>query len=110
MSKEIELLTEIRDLVQVMAEPALAKHYEKLREALRGVVGKSKKKASAALLMDGSISQAAIVKETGIDQSDLSKLVKALKAESLIATDEGHPKLRIKVLPNFFDHGGKSDE
>jgi hypothetical protein len=110
MSKEIELLTEIRDLVQVMAEPALAKQHEKLRDALRAVVGKNKKKASAVFLMDGSKSRAAIAKETGMDQSDLSKLVKALKGESLIATDEGHPKLRIKVLPSFFDHGGKSDE
>src|SRR5688500_16148971 len=107
MSKEIELLTEIRDLVQVMAEPALAKHHEKLRDALRAAVGRNKKKASAVLLMDGSKSQAAIAKETGVDKSDLSKLVKALKAESLIATDEGHPKLRIKVLPNFFDNVGK---
>ena len=110
MSKEIELLTEIRDLVQIMAEPALAKHHEKLRDALRAIVGKNKKKAGAVLLMDGATSQAAIVKETGIDKSDLSKLVKALKSESLIATDEGHPKLRIKVLPNFFDQAGKSDE
>jgi hypothetical protein len=110
MSREIELLTEIRDLLQVMAEPALAKHDEKPRAALRAVVGKGQKKASAVLAMDGSKSQAAIVKETGIDPSGLSKLVKALKVESLIATDEGHPKLRVRVLPDFFDQKGGAHE
>jgi hypothetical protein len=54
MSREIELLIEIRDLLQVMAEPALAKRDAKLRSSLRTAVGSSGKKAKAALLMDGS--------------------------------------------------------
>ena len=41
MSREIELLTEIRDLLQVMAEPNLAKRDAKMRVALRDVVGSS---------------------------------------------------------------------
>jgi DNA-binding MarR family transcriptional regulator len=103
MSREVELLTEIRDLLQVMAEPALAKRDEKLRGALRSIVGKSLKAAAAVSLMDGSRTQSAIVKESKIDQGTLSRLVKALAKASLVALDEKHPKLILTVPPNFFD-------
>lgn len=109
MSREIELLTEIRDLLQVMAEPGLAKRDAKRRSTLRTVVGSSGKKAKAAILMDGAHSQSAIVKESGIDQGNLSRLVKALATARLISTDEKHPMLLLKVPPNFFD-GDDADE
>lgn len=109
MSREIELLTEIRDLLQVMAEPALAKRDAKLRSSLRTVVGSSGKKAKAALLMDGSHSQSAIVKESGIDQGNLSRLVKALAAAQLIAADEKHPSLLLKIPPTFFEGNGANE-
>jgi len=35
MSREIELLTEIRDLLLLLAEPALAQRDQKFRDALR---------------------------------------------------------------------------
>src|SRR2546429_323598 len=104
MSREIELLTEIRDLLQVMAEPALAKRDEAYREAIRTIAGKSAQRSNAIMLMDGSRSQTAIAKEAGLDQGNLSRLVKALSARSLIAADEKHPKLRTMLPPNFFDH------
>lgn len=110
MSRDIELLTEIRNLLQVMAEPALAKRDERLRNALRAVAGKGQKNQSAVALMDGSKSQATIVKEVTIDRGNLSRLVKSLAKASLITPDEKHPKLVITIPPNFFDHGGKSDE
>ena len=103
MSDQIELLTEMRDLLKVIAEPLLAKRDEKRREALRGIVGKGKSKADAVLLMDGSRTQAAIIKGSGIDQGGLSRLVKALRTGSLISADEKHPKLVLSVPPNFFD-------
>jgi DNA-binding MarR family transcriptional regulator len=103
MSHEIELLTEIRDLLQVMAEPALAKRDAKLRASLRTVVGGSGKKVKAVLLMDGSRSQSAIVKESGIDQGNLSRLMKALAAAQLITADEKHPRLSVRVPANLFD-------
>ena len=109
MSKEVELLTEIRDLLQVMAEPALAKRDAKMRASLRTVVGSSGKKTKAALLMDGTRSQFAIVKESGIYQGNLSRLVKALAAAQLICADEKHPSLLVKVPPTFFD-GDNADE
>lgn len=100
MSEETELLREIRDLLRVIAEPALAKRDERLRTSLQQIVGKSKAKAQAVLLMDGSRNQTDIRKQCGIDQGDLSRLIKALRAETLIADDK-LPKLAISIPPNF---------
>jgi hypothetical protein len=110
MSKEIELLTEIRDLLRVAAEPIMAKRDAKARAALRAIVGKSQKKANSVLRMDGSKAQSEIIREAGIDQGDLSRLVKALGKASLIASDEKHPKLTISIPPNFFEDQEPSDE
>lgn len=109
MSQEIELLTEIRDLLQVMAEPALSKRDAKLRSSLRTVIGRSGKKVKAVMLMDGTRSQSVIVKDSGMDQGNLSRLVKALAAAKLISADEKHPKLLVRVPPTFFD-GDDVDE
>jgi hypothetical protein len=104
MNEQTELLREMRDLLRVMAEPAIAKRDEKLRAALVEIVGKGTAKAKAVLLMDGLRSQAAICKESGIDQGGLSRLTKALRTQALIAADEKHPKLVISVPPNFFQN------
>jgi hypothetical protein len=109
MSREIELLTEIRDLLHVMAEPELAKRDAKIRSSLRTVVGNSEKKAKAVQLMDGTRSQATIVKESGIDQGYLSRLIKALAVATVISADEKHPKLLVRVPSNFFD-GDEANE
>lgn len=109
MSQEIELLTEIRDLLQVMAEPALSKRDATLRSSLRAAIGRSGKKAKAALLMDGTRLQSVIVKDSGIDQGELSRLVKAFAAAKLISADQKHPKLLVRVPQTFFD-GDNADE
>jgi len=109
MSREIELLTEIRDLLQVMAEPELAKRDAKMRVSLRDIVGSSNKKAKAVLLMDGTRSQAVIVRESGMDQGNLSRLIKALATAQLISADEKHPKVLLRVPSTFFD-GDDGDE
>ena len=101
MSQEIELLTEIRDLLQVMAEPALAQRDAKLRSSLRDVVGTGAKKAKAALLMDGSRVRSQIAKESGMDDGNLSRLVKALTDAKLII-DQKSPKILVRVPPSFF--------
>ena len=106
---QTELLREIRDLLLVIAEPALAKRDEGLRTDLLEIVGKSKLKAKAVLLMDGSKAQASICKESGIDQGDLSRVTKALRAKSLITADLKQPKLVVAIPANFFDNlGGKN--
>jgi hypothetical protein len=101
--QQTQLLTEIRDLLQVLAEPEIAKRDKARRLALRKLVGKSGSKAKAALLMDGSKSQAAICKESGIDSGNLSRLVKALRTEKLIGPDEKFLKLVIIVPKDFFE-------
>src|SRR5438309_290895 len=53
MSQDTELLTEIRDLLQVMAEPLLEKRHKKFRDGIRQVVGKKQSARGAVLLMDG---------------------------------------------------------
>ncbi len=57
MDEQVALLREMRDLLRVIAEPALAKRDEELRAALTELVGRSRPKAKAVLLMDGSRSQ-----------------------------------------------------
>jgi hypothetical protein len=102
MNEQTELLREMRDLLLVMAEPALAARDEKFRAALRGIVGKSKSRARAVFLMDGARSQSVIKNESGIDQGDLSRCVKALGEASLLKKDE-NPKLVIAIPPSFFE-------
>jgi hypothetical protein len=110
MSREIELLTEIRDLLLVLAEPALAQRDLKFRDALRKIVGKGPKNVAAVFLMNGARSPAAIAKEAQIDPGQLSRLVKALAVESLITPDDKHPKLVVTIPPNFFESTVKPNE
>jgi hypothetical protein len=102
MNEQTELLREIRDLFLIVAEPAIAKRDEKLRAALREAVGKSKPRAKAVLLMNGTRTQSMIRKETHLDPGNLSRFVKELREASLIGKDE-NPKLLISVPVNFFE-------
>ena len=104
MSKDTELLTEIRDLLALVAEPQIAKQQDKQRSALKAAVGTGAKKRRAVLLMDGSRSQAAIVKEATIDGADVSRLVKSLSEAKLLVPDSNKmPKLAIRIPANFFE-------
>lgn len=94
---------EIRDLLQIIAEPALEKRDVRLRSLLRTTAGSSKKKAGAILLMNGGRSRAEIVTESGIDKSDLSKLLKTLSTHKLIGPDDKKPKLALTIPPTFFE-------
>lgn len=102
MSEETELLREIRDLLLLLAEPAIAKRDESQRAALRELVGRSKPKAKAVAAMDGSRSRQVICKESGIDQGDLSRLIKILRERKLIV-DGNMPKLVIALPTAFFE-------
>jgi hypothetical protein len=102
MDEQTKLLREIRDLLQLIAEPALAKRDETHRAAILEAAGRSKLNAKAVLLMDGTRTQAAIRQESGIDKSNLSRLVKALRDGELLTEDE-QPKLVITIPPNFFE-------
>jgi hypothetical protein len=104
VDEQTELLREMRDLLRVMAEPALAERDKKLREALLEVVGSSKKRADVALLMNGTRSQADLRKESGMDSGNVSRLVTALREKQLVKEDDKHPELVITIPPNFFDN------
>src|SRR5437879_766222 len=98
MSRDVELLTEIRDLLQVIAEPDA-----KLRDELRRIAGSSVKKQQSVLLMNGSRSQKQIIAQTSVDQGDLSKIVGKLDQAGLLADGKKQPKLAISIPANFFD-------
>jgi hypothetical protein len=102
----LSAILEIRDLIRIMAEPAVAEHDKKARAELRRIVGTGTKKAEAVLLMDGSRIQAAIQKETGFSKGHLSTLVKDLFASKLLTEDsKQQPKLAISIPKNFFEVG-----
>jgi hypothetical protein len=104
-SELVSAVKEIRDLLRVMAEPAMAEHDKKARAELRRIVGTSPKKVKAVYMMDGTKNQATIQKEAGINQGDLSVLVKLLREGKLISSDKKEPNLTIKLPKNFFEAG-----
>jgi hypothetical protein len=99
----LSTVREIRDLVRLMAEPAIAERDRDLRVELRRVIGRSVPGAKAVLLMDGTRSQATIQKETRINQGQLSTLVKQLNQCKLLSGDAKEPKIAISIPVNFFE-------
>ena len=99
----LQAVSEIRDLVRLLAEPAIAARDQKLRSELRRIVGRSATKAKAVLLMDGSRTQRAIHRESGLNEGHLSTLVKKLKSSNLLSGDGREPRLAIVIRANFFE-------
>ena len=91
-SQLLESINEIRDLLRVIAEPAMAEHYKKQRSELRRIVGNSVPKSKAVFLLDGTRTQAEINKEIGIHKGHLSDLVKKLSEAKLLQGDPKQPK------------------
>ena len=107
-----EMLTavlEIRDLIRLMAEPAIAERDRKLRNELRRIVGNSARQSQSVLLMDGTRTQRDIHRETGINVGQLSTLVKQLKSGHLLEADVKQPKLAISIPGNFFGSGATDE-
>ncbi len=92
----LSAVREIRDLIRLMAEPAVAERDQKLRTELRRIVGNCTGKAKAVLLMNRDRTQSVIQRETGINQGQLSAFVKQLSSGRQLLSDEGKdPKLAI---------------
>lgn len=108
-SEILASINEIRDLVRLLAEPAIAERDQKLRAELRNLVRNSAGKAKAVLLMDGSRTQAGIVKEAGVNQGHLSTLVKQMATSGLLSGDTKQPKLAITIPKNFFETGTNNE-
>lgn len=101
-----ELLSVVRDiraLLELLAEPAIAQRDAKFRLELRRLVGGSEPKRQSVLLMDGTRRQKAILAETSIRAGHLSALVSQLSQAKLLTGDPKLPKLAISVPRSFFD-------
>jgi hypothetical protein len=110
ISKEmLNAIREIRDLVRLLAEPAIAERDRKLRAELRRIVGRSDRAAKSVLRMDGTRTQRDIHKEVGINEGQLSAIVKQLKDSQLLAADGKQPKLAISIPANFFEGEGTDE-
>ena len=103
MDEQTELLRELRDLLRIIAEPALAKRDEARRTSLSAIVGKSKGRSRAVILMDGSRLQKKVCEEAKIDPGDMSRLVKALREKGLLSDNEKQPKLLLDIPSNYFE-------
>lgn len=100
----LRVLSEMRDLLRLIAEPAIAQRDQKLRRELRSIAGSATgKKAKAILLMDGSRNQTGISGDCGINPGDLSVLVKRLKGADLLKGDPKQPTLAISIPSDFFE-------
>ena len=99
----LEEVRQMRKLLELLAEPAIAQRDSKLRDDLRKIVGSSLKKQQAVLLMDGSRTQTEIVEQTSVHKGDLSTMVGKLESGGLLADERKQPKLVISVPSNFFD-------
>jgi hypothetical protein len=98
---ELDVLRDIRDLLTLLAEPQLAERDKARRDQLRKLAGRGGKNMKAVLVMDGTRSQAAIVKEVPIDAGQLSLLVKALR-EAQLLKDAANPTMVIPVSEAVF--------
>ena len=97
-----DLLTEIRDLLEVTAgalrpdyEVQVVKRLGKRGLKLRELIG-SEKRWAATLLMDGTRTQSEVAQQSGLDGSGVSRLVKALSAAGFVQTKDGKPKAEYK--------------
>jgi hypothetical protein len=102
-SEILSAIHEIRELIRLIAEPAIAQRDQKLREELRQIVGHGASKIKAVLLMDGTRTQRQIQAQAGVHQGNLSTLVKELKNKKLLFDGSKEPKLAISIPANFFD-------
>jgi hypothetical protein len=104
-SEVLAAILEIRDMVRLMAEPAIAARDQQMRAELRSIVGSSISKGKSVQLMDGSRTQTEIHHETLMNKGNLSTLVKQLAEAKLLLGDGKKPKLSISIPPNFFETG-----
>jgi len=105
----LSAVNDIRELLRLLAEPAIAQRDKKLRSELRRIVGTSPQKAKAVFLMDGSRTQAIIQRESRINQGNLSRLVKQLNVAKLLLGNGKVPKRSISLPVDFFEGDAESE-
>ena len=107
-SQLLEAVSEIRELLRLIAEPAIAVRDGEFRERLRKIVGTSARKRKSVFLMDGTHTQKQIRDLTSVNQGDLSTLVKKLNAGKLLVGDARLPKLAFAIPSNVFEIDAES--
>lgn len=104
----LDEVRQMRKLLELLAEPAIAQRDAKLRDELRKIVGSSSKKQQSVFLMDGSRTQKQIIAQTSVNQGDLSTMVGKLESAGLLVDGKREPKLAISIPSNFFDANAKT--
>jgi hypothetical protein len=104
----VEEVRQIRKLLELLAEPAIAQRDARLRGELRKIVGSSSKKQQSAFLMDGSMTQKQIVAKTAVNQGDLSVMVGKLESVGLLLDGKKLPRLAISIPSTFFDQDART--
>jgi hypothetical protein len=99
----LEAVRDIRKLLELLAEPAIAQRDAKLRNELRLIVGASKPGQMSVRLMNGKRTQKEIHAETSMNKGNLSTLVSKLSEAKLLTGDPKLPSLAISIPPNFFE-------
>jgi regulator of protease activity HflC (stomatin/prohibitin superfamily) len=99
----LEAVRDIRKLLELLAEPAIAQRDAKLRNELRQIVGASKQKQESVCLMNGERTQKEIHAEASMNKGNLSTLVSKLSEAKLLTGDPKLPNLAISIPPNFFE-------
>jgi len=96
------LLEEIRDLLIPISGVYRSQYEELLREERKETVdritaltGKGTKRLGACQLMNGQRGRKQIIEASGIDGSELSKLIRSLRAQNLATEDGGMPRLVV---------------
>lgn len=106
----LEAVLEIRKLLELLAEPAIAQRDAKLRKELRRLVGSSETKQKSVHLMNGTLTQTQIRAQTGVNAGNLSTLIGKMSEAKLLTADLKLPKLAISILPNFFESNDAEPE
>lgn len=99
----LETLRKICGLLELLAEDKIVQRDAKQRAALREIVGTSSAKQKSVFFMDGSRTQAEIIRATSVNQGHLSTMVSRLHKEKLLTSDTKKPKLNFSIPPNFFE-------
>src|SRR5262245_37473243 len=93
-------VVQVRKLLELLAEPAIAQRDAKFRDELRRIVGSGPKMQQAVLLMDGTRTQKQLIEETAVHKGNLSTMVGKLGSAGLLADEKKQPKLKINIPGN----------
>lgn len=104
----LETVRKIYGLLELLAEDKIAQRDAKQRTTLFEIVGTGSAKQKSVFLMDGSRTQADILRATSVNQGHLSTMVGKLHKAELLVGDTKKPKLAISVPPDFFERDAKA--